>query len=123
MLFKNLKKTVFEIRGGFEMRFYGDLQSPIPGIFHFGLDRKIWDLQKSLVKIPQKIDSGYGDLGFLTLKNPQSKSGFLKSRDLYPLGLRIFEVLGILSPGFYGDGDFLSWDWISNQKATSVSKS
>ena len=44
--------------------------------------------------------------------------------DFYPRGLEIFENLGIFIPGFSGMAifrgwDFISWDGIPHQKATS----
>ena len=94
-------------RGGFGMRFFEDPQSPIPiPIFHFGLDQKIFE-------------------------NPQKK--ILKKSPILSRGLGIFEILGIFISeirqiqgigvfwewGFFGDGEFFSWDAISHQNATS----
>ena len=60
----------------------------------------------------------FGDLGFLRLKNPYSKSP-----NFYPRGLGIFENLGTFwgyfISGIFGDGDFFACDGESHQKATS----
>ena len=73
-------------------------------IFHFGLDQKspgIWDFFKSW----DFLSPGFGDF-FKSEDFHPGDSEFLKSGNLHPQGLGIFENLGIFIPGFIGVGDF-----------------
>ena len=97
----------------------------------------IFDAEKTpenpQVKFTKYPRSREWEFGIFDAEKSPSKSGdfyfgdwgFFKSEDFYPRGVGIFWNLRDLyteDRGFFGDGDFFSWDGIFHEKATSGQK-